>query len=257
MRKVILVIWRIWFYILCTIPVLILFIPLALFVTIPNGFKYLYWIARNIWAPFVLFGMGFRIKRLNCFPPEVESVMIVANHSSFMDIMLMFRMRKTPFIFVGKKELVKIPFFGYLYKRAAITVDRSSIESRQQVYESAQKVIEKGYSICIFPEKDYLDEKILLNPFKKGAFKLAIEHQLPILPIIFYDCKRKFPWHTNYGYLGSLRVKALNLVETNGMNEKNINTLTFDTYKKIENHLLADPKKSSIDAIELWKNLKA
>ena len=257
MRKVILVLWRIWFYILCTVPVLILFVPLALFVTIPNGFKYLYWIARNIWAPFVLFGMGFRIKRLNYFPPEEESVIIVANHTSFIDIMLMFRMRKTPFVFVGKKELVKIPFFGYLYKRAAITVDRSSIESRQQVYESAQKVIEKGYSICIFPEKDYLDEKILLNPFKKGAFKLAIEHQLPILPIIFYDCKRKFPWHTNYGYLGSLRVKALNLVETNGMNEKNINTLTFDTFKKIENHLLADPKKSSIDAIELWKNLKA
>tara|TARA_Y100000389_G_scaffold94460_1_gene91125 strand:+ start:195 stop:968 length:774 start_codon:yes stop_codon:yes gene_type:complete len=257
MRKLLLMLWRIWFYLLCTLPVLVLFIPLAFFVTIPNGYKYLYWIARNIWSPFVLFGMGFWIKRLNTFPPEGKSMVIVANHSSYMDIMLMFRMRKTPFVFVGKKELVKIPFFGYLYKRAAITVDRGSVESRQKVYESAHKVIEKGYSICIFPEKDYLDEKILLNSFKKGAFKLAIEHQLPVFPLVFYDCKRKFPWHTNFGYFGSLRIKALKLVSTNGMSEKNINLLSLEVYQKIENQLLVDPKKTAIEAIELWKRFKS
>ena len=256
MRKLLLMLWRIWFYLLCTLPVLLLFIPLAFFVTIPNGYKYLYWIARNIWSPFVLFGMGFWIKRLNTFPPEGKSMVIVANHSSYMDIMLMFRMRKTPFVFVGKKELVKIPFFGYLYKRAAITVDRGSLESRQKVYESANKVIEKGYGICIFPEKDYLDEKILLNSFKKGAFKLAIEHQIPVFPLVFYDCKRKFPWHTNFGYSGSLRIKALKLVSTNGMSEKNINLLSLEVYQKIENQLLVDPKKNAIEAIELWKRYK-
>jgi 1-acyl-sn-glycerol-3-phosphate acyltransferase len=200
--------------------------------------------------------MGFWIKRLNTFPPEGKSMVIVANHSSYMDIMLMFRMRKTPFVFVGKKELVKIPFFGYLYKRAAITVDRGSVESRQKVYESAHKVIEKGYSICIFPEKDYLDEKILLNSFKKGAFKLAIEHQLPVFPLVFYDCKRKFPWHTNFGYSGSLRIKALKLVSTNGMSEKNINLLSLEVYQKIETQLLIDPKKTAIEAIELWNRYK-
>ncbi len=108
----------------------------------------------------------------------------------------MLRMRKTPFVFVGKKEIVKIPVFGYLYKRAAIMVDRSSAKSRFEVYERARK------GICIFPEKEYTDETVLLNPFKKGAFKLAIEHQLPLFPMVFYDCKRKFPWYTTYGYGG-------------------------------------------------------
>ena len=163
MRKLLLMLWRIWFYLLCTLPVLVLFIPLAFFVTIPNGYKYLYWIARNIWSPFVLFGMGFWIKRLNTFPPEGKSMVIVANHSSYMDIMLMFRMRKTPFVFVGKKELVKIPFFGYLYKRAAITVDRGSLESRQKVYESAHKVIEKAVNDLVNDVYDWnywvLDEE--------------------------------------------------------------------------------------------------
>ena len=239
------------------VPILILFPSLVVFVILPNGYKHLYWVARHIWAPFVLFGMGFWIKRINTFPPESGSLMLIANHSSYMDIMLMFRMRKTPFVFVGKKELTKIPFFGFLYKRGAITVDRDSLESRQQVYESAQKFIEKGYSICIFPERDYLDETVLLNPFKKGAFKLAIEHELPILPIIFYDCKRKFPWYTTHGFGGSLRVKALQLKQTKGMTEADIKPLSLKMHSEIKHALMNDPKQHSIQAIEVWKKYSA
>jgi len=253
MAKGLLVIWRIWFYFLCMIPVFLLFIPLVLFVTIPNGYRYLYWIARNIWAPFVLFGMGFWIKRMNPFPAEGKSMVLIANHTSYMDIMLMFRMRKTPFVFVGKEELTKIPFFGYLYKRAAITVDRSSSKSRHQVYESAQKIIQKGYSICIFPERDYSDESVLLNPFKIGAFKLAIEHQLPIFPMVFFDCKRKFPWYATHGYGGALRVKAMALIETTAMTEHDTISLTNKTHREIETQLLLDPKQHAVNAIEIWK----
>ena len=59
MRKVLLVLWRIWFYLLCMVPILLLFPSLVVFVILPNGYKHLYWVARHIWAPFVLFGMGF------------------------------------------------------------------------------------------------------------------------------------------------------------------------------------------------------
>ena len=68
----------------------------------------------------------------------------------------------------GKKELAKIPIFGFLYKRAVIMVDRSSSKSRYGVYGKADEVIEKGYNLCIFPEKNYLDETLLLNLFKQG-----------------------------------------------------------------------------------------
>lgn len=239
------------------VPILLLFIPLGIFVIVPNGYKHLYWVARNIWAPFVLFGMGFWIQRINAFPPEGQSMMLIANHASYMDIMLMFRMRKTPFVFVGKKELTKIPFFGFLYKRGAITVDRNSLESRQQVYESAQKFIKKGYSICIFPEREYLDETVLLNPFKKGAFKLAIEHQLPIFPMVFYDCKRKFPWYTTHGFAGVLRVKAMELKQTKGMTEADIKPLSLKMHRQMEEQLINDPKQHSLQAIEVWKKYSA
>ena len=52
-------------------------------------------------------------------------------------------------------------------------VDRSSSKSRYGVYDRARKVLDMGYSVCIFPEKEYLDETVLLNPFKPGAFKIA------------------------------------------------------------------------------------
>ena len=133
-------------------------------------------------------------------------------------------------------------------------VDRSSSKSRYGVYQRAQSVIEKGYSICIFPEKEYIDETILLNPFKKGAFKLALEHELPILPLVFLDCKRKFPWYTSHGYPGSLRVKALNIIQVKDIKNKKIETLQKESHMLIKKTLEKDRKRMALEAIEVWKN---
>ena len=170
-----------------------------------------------------------------------------------MDIVLMFRLWEKPFVFGGKKELDRIPFFAYIYKRAAIMLDRASSKSRYGVYQRAQNLIEKGYSICIFPEKEYIDQTILLNPFKKGAFKLAFEHELPILPLVFLDCRRKFPWYTTHGYPSSLKVKALNIIQVKDIKNKKIETLQKESHKLIENTLEKDPKRMALQAIEMWK----
>jgi len=252
-KKVLLVLWRGWFYFLAAIPVIVLFIPLAFFVLLPNGYRYVFWIARNVWAPFVLLGMGFWVKKANAFPEEGKSFMLIANHTSYIDVMVILRLRKTPFVFVGKKELVNVPIFGFLYKRAAIMVDRSSSKSRFGVYGRAQKVIAKGYSVCIFPETDYIDESIVLNPFKQGAFKLAIEHELPILPMAFLDCKRKFPWHTSHGFPGDLRAKALKIIPTSNLKETDIPNLQEKAYQIIKISLLNDPKGHTEKAILKWK----
>ena len=68
---------------------------------------------------------------------------------------------------------------------------------RYGVYGRADNVLEKGYNVCIFPEKDYFDETILLNPFKQGAFKIAFSSISNYSN--GFDCKRK-PWYTTYGY---------------------------------------------------------
>ena len=180
--KFLLVLWRVWFYFISSILVVLMFPLLALLLIFPNGYRPFFWIARNVWSRLVLLGMGFRMKKV--FKTDLDakkSYLLVANHSSYIDIMLMFAAAPNPFVFLGKKELVKIPFFGYLYKRAAIMVDRSSSKSRYGVYGRARKVLDKGYSVCIFPEKEYLDETILLNPFKSGAFRIRSNINCPFV----------------------------------------------------------------------------
>jgi len=169
----------------------------------------------RIWAKVILFGMGFRPKvTFDEKPIEGKSYMFVANHTSMADIMLMLATIKNPFVFVGKKELVKIPLFGFFYKRTCILVDRSSSKSRMQVFERAQNRLNQGLSICIFPEGGVPDESIVLDSFKDGAFRLAIEHEIPIVPITFYDNKKLFSYTFFSGSPGVMRVKVHHFFET-------------------------------------------
>ena len=162
--------WRIWFYLLAAIPVPFLFPFLAIALLFPKGYTFVFWVARNIWAPIILGGSGFYTKIRYAKPlPKGTSYVLVANHTSYIDPFVMLRVSKNPFVFVGKKELVKIPIFGYLYKRAAIMVNRSDKKSRWEVYGRAEKKLALGYSICIFPEVSYEDDTVFLNPFKRGA----------------------------------------------------------------------------------------
>lgn len=143
--------------------------------------------------------------------------MLVANHTSMTDIMLMFHIVKNPFVFVGKKELVKIPIFGFFYKRTCILVDRNSSKSKKEVFLRANRRLKQGISICIFPEGGIPDdESILLDKFRDGAFRLAIEHQIPIVPMVFFDNKKRFSYTFLSGSPGKMRAKILPFVETKG-----------------------------------------
>jgi 1-acyl-sn-glycerol-3-phosphate acyltransferase len=92
-----------------------------------------------------------------------------------------------------------------------------------------------------------------LNEFKHGAFKLAIEHQLPIVPIVFYDCKRKFPWYITHGYPGQLRATIFNPISTKNLKESDYKKVMKETRMFIEDKLIKDPEQSAIEAIEIWK----
>nr|WP_317044494.1 lysophospholipid acyltransferase family protein [Flavobacterium fontis] len=150
-------------------------------------------------------------------PEPGKSYMFIANHTSMTDIMLMLATVRNPFVFVGKKELAKIPLFGFFYKRTSILVDRGNQKSRMAVYERAQRRLNMGLSICIFPEGGVPDESVLLDEFKDGAFRLAIEHQIPIVPITFFDNKERFSYTFFSGSPGKMRVKIHPFIETKGL----------------------------------------
>jgi 1-acyl-sn-glycerol-3-phosphate acyltransferase len=218
------------------IPILIMLPFLVISIWTEKGYPYFFKMAR-LWAKFILFGMGFYYKVEKSEELDSnKSYMIVANHTSMADIMLMLAVIKNPFVFVGKKELSKIPLFGFFYKRTCILVDRSCSKSRMEVFNSAEKRIKRGLSVCIFPEGGVPnDEKIVLDTFKDGAFRLAIEHQIPILPITFGDNKKRFSYTFFSGSPGIMRVKIHSLVQTlgkKGVDRKEIREEVYDIIHK-------------------------
>ncbi len=204
-------------------------------------YPYFFKMAR-FWANFILYGMGFYYKIQT--EQEIESsksYMFIANHTSMTDVMLMLATVKNPFVFVGKKELVKIPIFGFFYKRAAIMVDRESPKSRLAVYERAQRRIQQGMSICIFPEgKVPDDESVVLDEFKGGAFNLAIDHKLPIVPITFYDNKERLSYTLFSGSMGVMRVKINPFIATKNLKHEDKKKLKEQARTIILQDLLAD-----------------
>lgn len=230
--------YRLWFYVLVTLPILLFFPLLLIFVSKETWYPQFFWMARNLWAKPILYGMG-------C-PPQViyeqplikgESYMLVANHTSMLDIMLMLYVSQNPFVFVGKKELVKIPVFGFFYKRVCILVDRDDVKSRTGVYLRAQRRLEQGLSICIFPEGGVPEESILLDTFKDGAFKMAIAHKIPVVPIVFYDNKDRFPFTFFSGGPGKCRAKVHRFFRTDTLGPQDKSLLREAVRNCIESDL--------------------
>ena len=230
-------IYRIWFYILVLIPIVALFPLLVLSIAKERWYPYFFQLAR-FWSKFILIGMGFRYKIEKEEEPDPKrSYMFVANHTSMADIMLMLVTSKNPFVFVGKKELAKIPLFGFFYKRTCILVDRSSAKSRQAVFLRAQKRLKQGLSICIFPEGGVPEEHITLDTFKDGAFRLAINHQIPVVPITFYDNKKRFSYTFFSGSPGIMRAKVHKFFPTKGLSIADTKSLNEQTRSLIWHEL--------------------
>ena len=220
------------------LPIIIMFPLLILSILKESWYPYFFKLAR-IWARFILISMGFKSKIIREQQTiKDESYMFVANHTSMMDIMLMLVVTKNPFVFVGKAELAKIPLLGFFYKRTSILVDRSSPESRRAVFLNAQKRLKQGLSICIFPEGLVPEQEIILSEFKDGAFRLAINHQIPIVPITFADNKKRFSYTFFSGGPGKMRAKIHKFIDTKNLKTEDTRAINEQSKKVIYNQLL-------------------
>lgn len=237
-----LLIWRLWFYLLITGTV-ILMSPLLFILSIKESYYPYLWRLVRIWAKVLIYCMGFRLNfQFDEIIDSNKSYMFCPNHASLMDPFVLIASSKNPIVFVGKKELVKIPIFGFFYKRIVIMVDRNSPKSRKRVYEMAKKRMQNGTSIAIFPEGLVPSEEVVLASFKNGAFSLAIEHQIPIIPQVYYDCKRFFSWDIFKGGPGLFRIRQFNFIPTKGLKVTDIDVLKNKIFSLIENELLDDEK---------------
>lgn len=162
-----------------------------------------------------------------------------ANHTSYLDIALMGLVLPNFFAFIGKNSLRKIPLFGYMFTHLHIQVDRSSALKSHQAYRKALEELAKGRSLMVFPEGGILTKQPPeMAPFKDGPFRMAIEQQVPVVPITFPYNWKVLP--DNGRLLFSRhRLKAIihAPIPTTGLTQQDVKALKSQTYQVIENEL--------------------
>lgn len=121
-------------------------------------------------------------------PPVKEgSYIFVCNHNSYMDVPCIVKTFRHPVRPLGKAEMAKVPIFGFIYKTAIVTVDRSNPANRARSVQELKEVLSKGVSVLVFPEGTFNETGQPLKSFYDGAFRVAIETGAPIKPVLMLD----------------------------------------------------------------------
>ena len=230
--------WRIWLWV-CVMFGLITFSPIGIILISFEKTYPLFHLFCKFWCRFVLLlnGFWYSIKYLSQINPK-SSYIICPNHTSKFDIILLFATFPNTFVFMGKKNVSKIFFFEWFYNKTMITFERGSVSSAMVAYRKADRLLKSGISIVIFPEGRVPKENIRLGEFKPGAFKLAINNKVPIIPLTFVDNKKKYPEDKLYLELGLLRVYIHDPIPTDKISLNSYKELKKRTFNTIHNILI-------------------
>ncbi len=145
----------------------------------------------RIWAGvFLVLGLFRLVIKNKHYSDPKGSYIYVCNHGSYLDAIAIVLSAPQAFKPLGKKELVKIPIFGWMYRNLVVMVDRSSPESRAKSVEALIADLRSGQSLFIFPEGTMNRSDEPLGPFYDGAFRIAIETQTPIAPMVLINASK-------------------------------------------------------------------
>lgn len=167
-----------------------------------------------------------------------QSYIFVSNHTSFLDIPGVTLLIPGQFRPLAKKELKKIPIFGWIAQAAAVIVDRSSPESRKKSIDHLKRILKQGISILIFAEGTQNRTKEILQPFHDGAFRIAVDAQQPILPMVVIGAGPLMPPGTINLRPGTISIHVGEEIPTNGLSTKDIPELKQKTFEAMKNLIL-------------------
>lgn len=141
-------------------------------------------IAHRLWAPVLLWTTGASITMLDRDKIDFTKPQIfIFNHQSTLDIIITLKVVPIPFYFIAKRSLLYVPVLGwFLLAIGTVLVDRGRTEKAVETLKRAGQMIRDGKSIVAFPEGSRSDDGSIY-PFKKGAFVVAIEAGVPIVPV--------------------------------------------------------------------------
>jgi 1-acyl-sn-glycerol-3-phosphate acyltransferase len=181
----------------------------------------------SYWADVWFFLAGIRHHNLFEHPHDKNKQYIfVANHISYLDAPVVVKTIRQKVRILGKVEISKVPLFGYIYRNAVVTVDRSSAAQRANSVRILKSVMRKGISIFIFPEGTFNQTGKPLKELYDGAFRIAIETQTPIKPVLFLDTWHRMPPGTAFSLNpGRSRCVFLKEMPVEGLTSKDVGLL--------------------------------
>ena len=231
-------IYFIWGMILFSCIYIVLFPFYALIVQKESWYKFGFYL-NKIWACCFYIGtlMPFSREYRGNFNRKGQYI-YCPNHASYLDIPAIGMSAKQFIVFVGKNSLSKVLGFGYMFNRLHIPVNRASIKHSYQAFEKAKVAIDKGRSVLFYPEGGIrTTNPPNMTKFKDGAFRIAIEKQVPIVPVtilynwkILFDFEFALNWHP-------VKVIYHEPIETTGMNSSQITELRTQVYEVIHQEL--------------------
>lgn len=167
-----------------------------------------------------------------------RSFIYVSNHTSFLDIPGVTIAISGQYRPLAKKELLKIPIFGWIAQSAAVIVDRSSPESRKKSFDRLKNILNQGISILIFAEGTQNRTKEILQPFKDGAFRLAVDAQKPILPLVIIGAGKLMPPGRFYVKPGKIKIVVGSEIATDEFTGNDIRDLKDKTFNIMRSLIL-------------------
>lgn len=197
----------------------------------------------SIWGRLV--GIPFRVNPNNRQLLEAgQAYVITGNHISFLDLHAIAVGIPAAFKPLSKVQNTRIPILGPLIRKAVISVDRSSPESREESMQRMKETVARGVSVLVFPEggRNRVLDQPLRERFYDGAFRIAIEHQIPVIPLVITGTRNTLPTGKLLFKPGPIGIHLLSPIPTLGMTDQDTESLKQIAYKAMESQILAlDP----------------
>ena len=192
----------------------------------------------QIWmgAFLLLSGCTFKVTGKEVFD-GLENAVVVCNHNSLIDVPL-----STPFLprankTIAKKSFIYVPIFGWIYQFGSVIVDRKNDQSRRTSYDDMKRVLDNGLDMLIYPDGTRNKTSEPMKSFYDGAFKLAVDTQKPIIPVVLLNTKKILPAYPIMCFKpGRIQMDILTPISSEGHTVHSLKQLAFETmsthYKK-------------------------
>ncbi len=242
-------IWALWGLITFAVTLCLVAIPITLTFLIkePNGVKVFKAISR-VWINAYLFLIGCRmhVTGKQYYNPKKQYV-VVANHQSFLDVLLLTPFFPGPNKTIAKKSLSRIPIFGWVYTRGSVLVERGSDASRVRSFEAMKNVILKQHlNMVVYPEGTRNRTGKPLKNFYDGAFKLAMSCDKEIIPAIILNTAKALP--TNKAFFMWPTHLEMHILPPVSSENKTKDQLKAEVYEQMWQHIESYRQETQLTA---------